>query len=309
MTDSPNLKSASDNSFKTGSDNLLSPKKAAKVLGVSESSVKRWCDAGHLAVVKTNGGHRKISIHTLMAFARSKGHNMENPQLIDMPNLSTNLSSTDGPELLPRLIKHLAQGHEDSVRSILVSTWMSGQPLSYIFDTLVAPSFAAIGHQWESNEVEIYEERRACLMAERSFADMRRLVGHVKPNAPSAIGCTLEGDPYSLATAMCELTLRELGWNAQNLGTWQPLESMIQAVKKIKPRLFWLSVSNIDNLDEFSSTMKALHAVTEEHDCALIIGGRALGDPSIRQVTDFSGYCDSMKQFEKIAKQIHPVSK
>jgi excisionase family DNA binding protein len=309
MGNEQNTSSREIESFKTSMDILLSPNKVAKVLGVSESSVKRWCDAGHLQVVKTSGGHRRISVQTLMAFARSKGHILQNPQLIDMPTLRSNPSGEPEEELLPRLNRYLAQGVEDSVRSILVSSWMSGKPLSNIFDTLVGPSFATLGHQWEASEIEIYEERRACLIVERSFTDMRRLIGPSKPGAPSAIGCTLSGDPYSIPTAMCELTLRELGWNAENLGTWQPLESMTQAVKKLTPRLFWLSISKIDDMDEFLNTMKELSRVTESNNCALVIGGRALRDPALRQKIEFSGYCDSMKQLSKMARQIHDISK
>lgn len=309
MGNDQNTFSTEAESFKTSTGTLLSPKKAAKVLGVSESSVKRWCDAGHLQVVKTSGGHRRISVEVLMAFARSKGHILQNPQLIDMPALRSAPSGESQEELLPRLNRYLASGVEDSVRSILVSSWMSGKPLSNIFDTLVGPAFATIGHQWEAKEIEIYEERRACLIVERSFADMRRLVGPSKPGAPIAIGCTLEKDPYSIPTAMCELTLRELGWNAENLGTWQPLESMTQAVKKLTPRLFWLSISKIDDMDEFLNTMKELSRVTEASSCALIIGGRAIWDPALRQKIEFSGYCDSMKQLSKMARQIHDVSK
>ena len=305
MSDSIDLKNLDENSFKTGKDTLLSPKKAAKVLGVSESSVKRWCDAGHLSVVKTSGGHRRISIQTLMTFARSKGHNLENPQLIDLPTVNANVPENEPYELLKNLMHALSKGHEDTVRSILISRWMSGEPLANIFDRLLAPAFSGLGHQWRSNEIEIYEERRAILIVERSFADMRRLVGTSKPNAPLAVGCTFEGDPYSMPTAMCELTLLELGWNAQNLGPWQPLISITQAIKNIQPRLCWLSVSKVDKPETFPQEISELYATAEENNCALILGGRGVSDPDFRKTLEFSGYCDSMSQFTKLAKQIH----
>ncbi len=305
MSDSIDLKKPNEKSFKSSTESLLSPKKAAKVLGVSESSVKRWCDAGHLAVVKTSGGHRRISVQTLMSFARSKGHNLENPQLIDFPAMSQAAPEADFGELYMKLEDGLANGYEDVVRSILISKWMSGEPLANIFDNLLAPAFSNIGHKWESNQIEIYEERRAVLMVERSFADMRRLVGPSKPSAPVAVGCTLEGDPYALPTAMCELTLRELGWNAQNLGSWQPLKSMAQAIKNIQPRLFWLSVSKVAEPETFPETICKLYQVAEENNCALIIGGRGVTDAELRKQLEFSGYCDSMSHFMKLAKQIH----
>ena len=307
MSDSIDLKKLSEKSFKSSTDALLSPKKAAKVLGVSESSVKRWCDAGHLAVVKTSGGHRRISVQTLMTFARSKGHNLQNPQLIDLPSVEPVAPATKPEELLEKLMHGLERGHEDTVRSILISRWMSGETLANLFDYLLAPAFAGIGHKWRSNELEIYEERRAILIVERSFADMRRLVGPSKANAPSAVGCTMEGDPYSMATARCELTLRELGWDAQNLGAWQPVQSMMQAIKNLQPRLFWLSVSKVDQPETFPQAVRDLYETAEENNCALIIGGRGVADPDFRKNLEFSGYCDSMSQFMKLAKQIHTV--
>jgi len=37
----------------------LSPRELAEALGVSESSLKRWVDAGKIAASRTEGGHRR----------------------------------------------------------------------------------------------------------------------------------------------------------------------------------------------------------------------------------------------------------
>ena len=42
-------------------DGYLSPKTLADALGTSESSVRRWCDAGKMAAIRTAGGHRRIA--------------------------------------------------------------------------------------------------------------------------------------------------------------------------------------------------------------------------------------------------------
>ena len=52
--------------FKTVSKGAInvdhySPKQVAERLGVSESSVKRWLDQGVVPVLRTAGGHRRIS--------------------------------------------------------------------------------------------------------------------------------------------------------------------------------------------------------------------------------------------------------
>lgn len=288
------------------SESLLSPKKAAKILGVSESSMKRWCDAGQLEILRTSGGHRRISIATLLEFARGQGHQIANPDLIDLPPLTDIAGASEGPSLSELLTNHLSEGNEKAVRSLVFSSWMTGKSLGKLFDSVIAPAFSAIGHKWEAGELQVYEERRACLMMERAFADLRRLVGEPKDTAPLAIGCTLEGDPYTLPTSMCELTLREFGWRTENLGSWEPVESLVAAIETLKPRLFWLSVSAKFDEELLIVALKQISRSTDKHNCALIIGGRSLVDAELRDKLDFSGYCDSMKQFAKLAKQFHP---
>ncbi|MBN8525321.1 MAG: helix-turn-helix domain-containing protein, partial [Planctomycetes bacterium] len=54
-------------------DRLLSPRDAARALGASESSLKRWVDAGELAARRTMGGHRRIPASEVLRFARAQG--------------------------------------------------------------------------------------------------------------------------------------------------------------------------------------------------------------------------------------------
>ena len=49
---------------------LLSPRELAQAIGVSESSLKRWADAGQIRVARTAGGHRRISIADAVRFIR-----------------------------------------------------------------------------------------------------------------------------------------------------------------------------------------------------------------------------------------------
>jgi molybdopterin-binding protein len=44
---------------------------AAKVLGVSPDTVRRWIDTGQLAATRTNGGRRRVDGVDLSRFARS----------------------------------------------------------------------------------------------------------------------------------------------------------------------------------------------------------------------------------------------
>ena len=49
----------------------LTASQAARRLGVSVSTVRRWSDAGHLQAYRTPGGQRRFSVEELDAFVAS----------------------------------------------------------------------------------------------------------------------------------------------------------------------------------------------------------------------------------------------
>ena len=67
---------------------LVSPKQVARAIGVSESSLKRWCDRGLIKTVKTAGGHRKMEIGEVLAFIRENDHALVAPELLGLPPVS-----------------------------------------------------------------------------------------------------------------------------------------------------------------------------------------------------------------------------
>src|SRR5690242_3719305 len=60
----------------------LSPRDLADALGVSESSLKRWVDAGKLAAFRTEGGHRRIAVSEALRFIRETGAPVARPELL-----------------------------------------------------------------------------------------------------------------------------------------------------------------------------------------------------------------------------------
>ena len=119
-----------------------------------------------------------------------------------------------------------------------------------------------------------------------------------------AIGGTIEGDLYSLPSAMVELVLRDAGFHATSLGTSIPFASLIKAVQETKPKLFWLSVSHIRDGLDFVAEFAALSQACTAAGTALVVGGRALTD-DLRQRMTYSAYCDTMQHLEAFATSLH----
>ena len=281
---------------------LVSPKQAARAISVSESSLKRWCDQGLIETVRTAGGHRKILIAEVLRFVREHDQKLSSPEVLGLPPASEHaeLGLTRGKS---RLVEALLAGDELLARQVVFDLYLARHSLSIICDQVIAAAFAEIGDRWACHAADIYQERRGCEIALRILFDLRR-VQHVPERKWLATGGTIEGDQYSLPSAMAELVLRDAGFFTTSLGTSIPLASLALAVQETKPQLFWVSVSHIRAGLELEAEFRQLSQACAAAGTALVVGGRAL-TAEFRQRLTFSAYCDTMQHLESFAKILH----
>jgi len=174
--------------------------------------------------------------------------------------------------------------------------------MASVADELLAPTFHSIGNLWRCGDLDVYQERRGCEICIRLIHELRRLVQEPMNSAPLAMGGTSNGDPYQVANQLIEIIFREAGWRTINLGSSVPLESLLVAAKKYMPKIFWLSVTNIDDDEAF---LKRFDAFSRElpKGVMLVVGGQALTD-RLRPKMQFSAYCDSLKQLSALARNM-----
>jgi methanogenic corrinoid protein MtbC1 len=287
------------------SPKLVSPKQVARAIGVSESSLKRWCDQGLIKTVRTAGGHRKMDIAEVLRYVREQDHKLVSPEILGLPPASehANTGLTHGGT---RLVNALLVGDELVARQIVFDLYLAKHSQSVIFDEVIAAAFREIGSRWECHEADVYQERRACEIALRVLFDLRR-VQQVPDRKWLATGGTIEGDPYSLPSAMAELVLRDAGFYATSLGTSIPVSSLVKAIRETRPKLFWLSVSHIRDGLDFVTEFTALSQACVTAGTALAVGGRAL-TADLRTRMTYSAYCDNMQHLEAFAKTLRCTS-
>jgi hypothetical protein len=281
---------------------LVSPKQVARAIGVSESSLKRWCDQGLIKTIRTAGGHRKMAIAEVLRYVREHDQRLVSPEILGLPPVSEHASTglTDGR---PRLVDALLAGDELVARQIVFDLYLAKHSRSVIFDEVIAAAFREIGDRWACHDVDVYQERRGCEIALRVLFDLRR-VQQIPERKWLATGGTIEGDLYSLPSAMAELVLRDCGFYATSLGTSIPFASLIKAVEETQPKLFWLSVSHIREGLDFVAEFAVLSQSCTAAGTALVVGGRALTE-DLRQRMTYSAFCDTMQHLEGFAKTLH----
>jgi len=286
-------------------DERLSPKQVARAIGVSEASLKRWCDKGWLDVQRTAGVHRRIRVGSVLRFLREREMSLVKPEVLGLP--ASTGSGTGTLERARRRIKDaLVAGDEEQFRAATFDLYLAGVSLCAIGDAILAPTFQELGSDWERHAIDVYQERRACEICMRWLHEIGHALPPPPPNAFLAIGSTLERDPYTLPTTLAELVLRQAGWRASSYGTGLPVESLQQAIRDVRPRLVWVSFSTLPD-NGFVPRWRELIETAQAQGTAVIIGGRALTD-DFRQELSYTAHGDRMAHLRSFAATLQPKS-
>ncbi len=279
---------------------FVTPRELARAAGVSESSVKRWCDRGLIPTIKTAGGHRRLSLDAAIEFLR-QSHPNARVELLGLPG-RPRAAQPAGPAADDDFYRAVISGDEEVCRQIVLDLHLSGEKASLIFDSVIAPAFHCVGQGWECDEVQVYQERRGCGICIRVLEELKSLIPEPKSTAPRAVGATPDCDPYMLPTAMVEIVLRQAGWRSQSLGSRLPFSTLLAAIADLRPQLLWLSVSHLDDDRRFLTGYRDFYA--QAHGAtAIVVGGRALSEP-LRRSMEYTAYCDNLQHLEALIKTL-----
>lgn len=280
---------------------LVTPKQVGRAIGVSESSVKRWCDNGEITTQYTAGGHRRIALTTVLALVRGGKFTLVAPEALGLP-----ATSGQTIRVVERACESFTQavleGNESRCRELIIDLYLAEQRPSVICDEVIAAAFSQIGDRWSCGEVEVYQERRGCEIALHIMHELETMFPPIGEDGVLALGGAIEGDRYALGTKMVEVVLRDARWNALSLGDNLPFGTLKAAIADNRPKLFWLSCTQITDCEEFLAGYSALH---EEFSAqvAFVVGGRALTE-ELRRKMKFSAYCDNMQHLEGFARTL-----
>jgi MerR family transcriptional regulator, light-induced transcriptional regulator len=286
---------------------LVSPKQVARAIGVSESSLKRWCDQGLIPMTRTPGGHRKLPISGVLGFLKEQGHQLVEPELLGLPPTTTGAGERTLARGRAELVEAFLEGAEELSLQIVMDLYLARHSICTICDEVLAAAFHEIGDRWQCGAAEVYQERRGCEICLRILHELEQALPSVGNVAPLAIGGTTESDPYHLATTMAELVLRENGWRATSLGNMLPTATILQAMEDIRPRLVWISVSHVADEPALIRATAELHAAATQLGAALAVGGRAINS-ELRRRMHFSACCDTMQHLVSFAESLNAAT-
>lgn len=261
---------------------LLSPRDLAEAIGVSESSVKRWADDGRLRAARTAGGHRRIPLREAVRFVRESEAVLVRPGLLELDELRGLEEDRASGGEVDRLYDLLRAGAARETAGLLVSLYLDGWSAARLLDGPVRGAMARLGELWRHDEAGIFLEHRAVDLTIRALVRLRELVPEVREGAPRAVGGAPSGDPYLLPSLGAGLVLAAEGMAAVNAGPETPVSTLELAVRELRPRLVWLSVSAPAKADGLAREIRELLDRLPEDGPPdgplLVLGGRRAAD-------------------------------
>ncbi|MCY2942707.1 MAG: helix-turn-helix domain-containing protein [Planctomycetota bacterium] len=283
----------------------ISSQLAGKILGVSVSTVKRWVDDKILPADKTPGGHRKILVADLIRLSRQGvlpvGDFSKLPLIETQPNNSNALQiSADN------FYQALRNQSLLSCNNIILSAYKNNMPIEKITDEIIQPSMARIGEEWMSGNLPIFYEHCSTQLCISTLFELRNFINsRDNTNGPIAIGGCASNEHHQLCNMLVEVLLFDLGWNTKNIGANTPIESFIDGINHYKPRLVWMSTTNISNVDGFVKDNLLLFDKVCDANSVLVVGGQGL-TPAIRKKIKFHFYGDTMCHLADYARGLFP---
>ncbi|HEU4930490.1 MAG TPA: B12-binding domain-containing protein [Pyrinomonadaceae bacterium] len=255
----------------------LTTKHVARLLSVSEATVKRWADDGVLTSEKTVGGHRRFDIESIAHLRRDR--NLQGGTAHVAKAVQKRAKPLPSPDDFLRLI---LAGDELETGAALVDAYLAHHTLESILENTVTQAMHQVGDLWQKGSVTVADEHMATRVVLTAIQKLRGVMVPHEPNGLTAICCGTEGDLHELAVHLVELILESKGWNVINLGANTPLFSLQEMVSRQRPQLVCISARAIADLDRAAAEFAQLRRVANRLESKIALGGEAFRNPNMR---------------------------
>ncbi|HEX6183436.1 MAG TPA: B12-binding domain-containing protein [Pyrinomonadaceae bacterium] len=291
----------------TGGRKNLTSRQAARLLGASEASVKRWADGGLLPTLKTAGGHRRFRPEDVAAFRRGRGateavgasgNGVEPPRAAADSTLPYGVALDE--TLSSSMFETLLGGHDETAAETLVGLHLRGHTVARIADAVLCPALRRVGDLWHAGELSVAEEHLATRTALSAVQTLRETLS-VSGRGRAAICCAVEDDFHELPVSLASLTLEGLGWGVVNLGTSTPFYALAEAVERFQPRLVCVASTVFNHPDRAAREFEEFVAASAHAGASVVLGGAGFGGASVRRRFPADLHADTFLQLEEHA--------
>lgn len=281
------------------SSSNLTTKEVARLLRVSEATVKRWADDGLLQSSKTAGGHRRFSTQSIATLRREQGIG---PALGEPRPQKKNRAASLGSSRSFREL--LLGGEEKEAAAFLIHAYMEDQSLAALFDETITEAMHEVGDLWFRGTITVADEHLATRVVLSALQKLRGIAVPAEMTGMKAICCGVEGDLHELPVHLAEMIFENEGWDARNLGPNTPLFSLNDMVTRQRPQLVCISARSIADLDRATTEYAQLRKLTTKLSVSVVIGGEGFRDNALRERFPSDFYAEDFDGLVKFVRTL-----
>lgn len=292
------------------SNKKLTSKEVARLLGVSEASVKRWADSGLLPAEKTLGGHRRFRSEDLATFRRGSAFNEKyvatKPESVSSSVKLKKRATSIGKKnaLFEKIYAAILGGHSNEAAAMLIKCYLGGFGIAAVADDILCPIFRRVGELWCNGELSVAQEHIATQTGLSALRTLRSVIKEADRNVGVAICCSTEEDFHELPVCIAEMLLEENGWQVVQLGTNTPFYVLTEAVKRFKPDLICVASTILSGLDRAIREFEDFKRAAEKLNAAIVLGGAGFSGDGMKQRFHANLHAKKFVQLERFAQTV-----
>lgn len=291
----------------------LTSKEAARLLGVSEASIKRWGDSGLLPTERTAGGHRRFRPEDVALFSRARGLSAERRsratpsalRLQERPDAAAPVIRGGGISVQV-LFEALVGGRAEETSALLVNAYLHKHDIASILDGVLSKAMHRVGALWYEGKLSVAQEHIATRTVLSAIQTLRGVIDVPEENGLLALCCGAETDFHELSIQCIQVLLESKGWQVLNLGPNTPFFALSEATMQRAPRLVCVSSTILHNLDRAVREYKEFSHVAQRTGTAIVLGGAGFSDDPTRRRFPADLHADTFQQLLVFVTELAP---
>jgi excisionase family DNA binding protein len=262
---------------------LLATKEVAALMNVTETTIKRWADAGELTCVKTLGGHRKFAMQEVIQFSEQHSYPITGVLSAEMEPgdrdmLEFSLQTKNYRKISEILLDEALHGERKRLMELLSYLLKHGIAMSTIGDEIIRPAMVEIGEMWISGKLKINEEHIASHALLEAIIRLSPELYRKPANGLTAVCACAEDEYHEIGLRILSYVLESQGWKVHYLGANTPFDTLRELFKVMKPDLLCLSYTLKSPAAQFIGKVKSLGTLVHSHNAVFVVGGFYAGD-------------------------------
>ncbi len=256
----------------------ISTRDLAALLGVTETTIKRWADDGAIRCTKTLGGHRKFLLKDVVAFAEENDYTLpgilppEGPRR-EAEQLEFNLQTGNYPKIADLVREKALDGNTEALVSLFLHFTKHHLGIPLIADEIFRPAMCRMGEMWKRGELDVSREHIASNAILQSIVRVAPELHCKPPNGKSAVVACTEGDLHEIGLRLLASAFETDGWQVRYIGPNTPFDTLRSFVKTEETDLLMLSATMHTRKDWLVREMQSLGKICASRRIIFVCGG------------------------------------